>query len=272
MMLLALVVGVAIGAGVVLLVYRRRGVNGSSAPSPAPGTPPPQRTTASAPFAVDLTLANQLPTFAAVGNLDTLKEEMWSTIGLLIRHPEEARRYKVTWNGLLFHGPPGVGKSFFVQALAGEFGANLVRLTGGDLSAAHGAAATGLVNEAFRVAADHLPCVVFFDELDSVAGDRETDTTRRDVVTALMAGIDEHRDNPQLLVTAAGNAPEEVDPALVRPGRFDRHIRLDLPDAGARKAIAAAALKGRPLARDIDLEELAERLRGQTPAAVAQVV
>jgi len=270
LLVIGVVIGIVVGGGAVAVAQRRRGERPS--PALAPVTPPPQRTTATASVAVDLTLANQLPTFASVGNLDALKEEMRSTVGLLMTHPDEARQYRVTWNGLLFHGAPGVGKSFFVQAVAGEFGANVVRLTGGDLSSVRGAAAGALVDEAFRVAAAHLPCVVFFDELDSVAGDRESDTKGRDVVTALMAGVDEHRDNPQLLVTAAANAPEDIDPALVRPGRFDRHIRLDLPDAGARKAIAAAALKGRPLAKAVDLDELAERMRGQTPAAVAQVV
>src|SRR6266550_5900207 len=120
--------------------------------APAPAPPPAAAATRSPSTSttVDLTLANQLPTFVSVGNLDDIKEEMRSTVGLLMRHPAEARQYRVTWNGLLFHGSPGVGKSFFVQALAGEFGASLVRVTGGDLSAVRGAAAPALVDEAFR--------------------------------------------------------------------------------------------------------------------------
>src|SRR5436305_6110465 len=216
-------IALVVSAATVFFVERfrrsRRSSDGTPAlVSAAANTPPPQST-------FDLVPPHQLPTFAAVGDLDGLKDEMRSTVGLLIANPDDARRYRITWNGLLFHGPPGVGKSFFVRALAGELQANLVTVATADLVTGHPGAGPSLVEEAFQIAAAHVPCVLFFDEFDAVAEARDSDASARDVLAQLLRSVEDHRDNPRLVIAASTNAVEDLDPAIVRPGRFDRQVR-----------------------------------------------
>jgi transitional endoplasmic reticulum ATPase len=115
---------------------------------------------------------------------------------------------------------------------------------------------------------------LFFDEFDSVAQRRGSnpDQEARRTVNQLLTSLEEHREERRLLVMAATNSIEHLDPAVVRPGRFDRHIRIDLPDAPAREAIFRAELDERPVAGGIDLAELVRRTEGMTPAAISKIV
>ena len=220
----------------------------------------------------DLIRPDRLPTFTAVGGMDHLKKEMLDTVGLLVRHPDDAKRYRISWNGILLHGPPGVGKSFFARALAGELSLNLVPISSADLVT--GRPGRSRVEAVFSFAAAHLPCMLLFDEFDAVAATREDSPDQRgsDVLTQLLSSLEEYHHEPRLLVVATTNEIELLDPAVTRPGRFDRVVRLDLPDAGARRAIFAAALEGRPVRPDVDLDGLAHRTQGMTPATIEQVV
>jgi transitional endoplasmic reticulum ATPase len=203
--------------------------------------------------------------------MDALKQELRDTVGLLLAHPDTAEQFHITWNGLLFHGPPGAGKSFFVRALAGELGLNLVPVNTADLVTDVVGDGPALVEEAFRFAAAHLPALLFFDELDAVAQARSgADQDSREIVTQLLQSLEEWREERRLLVVGATNDLDSLDPAVVRPGRFDRHIRLDLPDAGGRRAVFAAALAGRPQETDIPFDELARRTAGRSPAGIVQ--
>ena len=242
-------------------------------PTPPPGPPdglvPPLALGRLHRF--ELIRPDRLPTFADVGGLDDLKAQMVDTVGLLVRHPAEARRYRITWNGLLLHGPPGVGKSLFARAIAGELGLNLVPISTSDL--AGGRAGAARVEAAFTFAAAHLPCMLLFDEFDAVAATREGAADPRDeTLTQLLQSLERYHPEPRLVVAATTNDIDAIDPAVTRPGRFDRLIRLDLPDANGRCAILESALAGRPVRPDIDLHALAERTRGMTPAAIAQAV
>jgi len=217
---------------------------------------------------------DELITFADVGGMEAIKQDVRDTVGLMLEHPDEAERYGIEWNGILLHGPPGVGKTFFAQALAGEYRLNFIHVSTGDLvSSLQGGSAQNIV-KAFDTALHNLPCVLFFDEFDSVAQRRSgtPDQESRRTVNQLLTALKAHRDERELVVVAASNEIEHLDPAVIRPGRFDRHIRIDLPDAPARRAIFEAELDERPVARRIDLEELVRRTEGMTPATISKVV
>ena len=217
---------------------------------------------------------DELSTFEDVGGMEELKQEVRQTVGLMLEHPDDAERYGIEWNGILLHGPPGVGKTFFARAIAGEYGLNLMHVSTGDLVGGIVGQSAQNIDKAFQTALEHLPCLLFFDEFDSVAQRRDNspDQESRRTVNQLLTSLEAHRDERELLVMAATNSVEHLDPAVIRPGRFDRHIRIDLPDADARRAIFEAELDDRPAAQDVDLDELVARTEGMSPAAIAKVV
>jgi transitional endoplasmic reticulum ATPase len=215
-----------------------------------------------------------LQTFADVGGMNDLKREVAETIGLMLEHPDDAERYGIEWNGVLLHGPPGVGKTFFAGAIAGEYELRLIHVSTGDLIGGIQGQSAQNIEKAFETARANLPCLLFFDEFDSVAQRRDSspDQEARRTVNQLLTSLEAHRDERRLLVMAATNSIELLDPAVIRPGRFDRHIRIDLPDAEARREIFRAELDDRPAAPNIDLDELVRRTEGMTPAAISKVV
>ena len=217
---------------------------------------------------------DDLDTFEDVGGMEALKQETRDTIGLMLEHPDDAERYGIDWNGILLHGPPGVGKTFFARAIAGEYGLNLIHVSTGDLVSSLQGGSAQNIDKAFETALQNLPCVLFFDEFDSVAQRRDStpDQESRRTVNQLLTSLEAHRGERELLVMAATNSIEHLDPAVIRPGRFDRHIRIDLPDAKARRAIFEAELADRPAASGIALDELVTRTEGMTPAAIAKIV
>jgi SpoVK/Ycf46/Vps4 family AAA+-type ATPase len=233
-------------------------------PTAAPEEPPPFHVQGPA----------DLPTFADVGGMHALKTELKDTFGLMLAFAGEARAYRLRWNGLLLHGPPGVGKTFIARAAAGEFGLNLIHITTADVVSSYAGEAARNLRRAFAFAAARIPCILFFDEFDSIAQRRDDwqNQEARRTVNELLREVEQWRRVPELIVMAATNDLDSLDPAVIRPGRFDRHIRVDLPDAPARAAIFATALKGRPLAADFDLAELAMKAEGLTPAAIARAV
>ena len=217
---------------------------------------------------------DELIDFEDVGGMETLKREVRDSVGLMLKHPDDAERYGIEWNGILLHGPPGVGKTFFARAIAGEYGLNLIHVSTGDLVSSLVGGSARNIDKAFETALQNLPCLLFFDEFDSVAQRRDNtpDQESRRTVNQLLTALEAYRDERELLVMAATNSIQHLDPAVIRPGRFDRHIRIDLPDAEARRAIFRAELDDRPAARDIDLEELVQRTEGMTPAAISKIV
>jgi transitional endoplasmic reticulum ATPase len=238
----------------------------SGSPGPAPG-----------PSATDLVRVQRphgLPTFAAVGGMDELKRDLKDTIGLMLAFTEHADAYRIKWNGILLHGRPGTGKTFVAQATAGEFGLNFMHVATGDLVSAFRGESARNVEAVFRLARRNVPVLLFFDEFDSVAMRRDDnpDQETRRTVNQLLQSLEGMRSVRELVVMAATNDIGGLDPAVIRPGRFDRHVHVAFPDLPARRAILAAQLKGRPGADDVDVDELARRTEGMTPAGLAQVV
>ena len=217
---------------------------------------------------------DELIDFQNVGGMERLKQEVRETVGLMLQHPEHAERYGIEWNGILLHGPPGVGKTYFAEAIAGEFELNFIHVSTGDLTSSLVGGSQHNIQKAFDTALGNLPCLLFFDEFDSVAQRRDNtpDQESRRTVNQLLTSLEQHRGERRLLVMAATNGVQHLDPAVIRPGRFDRHIRIDLPDAEARRAIFLTELEDRPTARTIDLGQLVQRTEAMTPAAIEKIV
>jgi transitional endoplasmic reticulum ATPase len=223
---------------------------------------------------VDVVSPSRLPSFRDVGGMSQLKQELRDTIGLFLAFSGEAEVYKLTWNGVLLHGRPGVGKTFVARAAAGEFGLNFIHASAGDVVSSYRGESGRNVDELFATAARSIPCLLFFDEFDSIAVNREDwpDQEVRRTVGQLLQSLEEYRDVRELIVMAATNHLDRLDPAVVRPGRFDRLIRVDLPDHDARASIFEACLRDRPMAGRINYGALAGASSGLTPAAIAQAV
>lgn len=226
---------------------------------------------------VDLkvTPPEKLPDFLDVGGMDDVKQQLRETVGLLISHGDLVKRYRIDWNGVLLYGPPGVGKTFLAKAAAGEFGLNFIDVRVSDIISRFAGESTKQVAEVFAKAAKKRPCILFFDEFDSIAQRRDDtawDTESTRVVNQLLRELESVREIPDLIVMAATNNKSTLDEAAIRPGRFDRHIAIPLPDEAARRRIFEAQLRDRPVVGDIDLDELVTRTDGMSAADIATVV
>lgn len=218
----------------------------------------------------------QLETFEDVGGLEDVKAQLRATVGAILERPDEAARYHVVHNGILFHGPPGTGKNLLSRALAGEYGMRYLRFSPAAIASAYIHEAAANLRRLFELAKDNTPCVLFLDEIDTIASDRgdQPSADHREVVTQLMVCLEEYRKIPGLLIAAATNELDRLDPAL-REGRFDAKILVPLPDPKSRAEVFQVHLKRREGAvawEDIDLAELAQRAGGYNAAAIETVV
>jgi len=176
--------------------------------------------------------------------------------------------------GVLLYGPPGTGKTLLAKAVATESEANFISVKGPEFLSKWVGESERAVRETFRKARQAAPCVVFFDEIDAIAPARgslgDTHVTER-VISQLLTELDGLEELRDVTVIAATNRPDIIDPALLRPGRFDRLIYIPPPDKKARKEIFKIHTRKKPLAKDVDLDELAERTEGYTGADIAAV-
>ncbi len=176
--------------------------------------------------------------------------------------------------GILLYGPPGTGKTLLAKAVATESEANFISVKGPEFLSKWVGESERAVRETFRKARQAAPCVVFFDEIDAIAPARgslgDTHVTER-VISQLLTELDGLEELRDVTVIAATNRPDIIDPALLRPGRFDRLIYIPPPDKKARKEIFKIHTRKKPLAKDVDLDELAERTEGYTGADIAAV-
>jgi SpoVK/Ycf46/Vps4 family AAA+-type ATPase len=192
-----------------------------------------------------------------------------------IRHPELARAYGHSLRrSLLLWGPPGCGKTFLAKALAGELGVCFIPVEVADVMEMWVGQSERNVQSLFDKARQLAPSLLFIDEIDAL-GRRRThmrfDSAGRNAVNQLLLELDGvDSDNSGLFVLAATNHPWDVDPALVRPGRFDQMVLVLPPDGEARRAILAYHLRDRPVG-DVDLQRLAERTDGFSGADLAQL-
>src|SRR3989442_12571784 len=176
--------------------------------------------------------------------------------------------------GVLLYGPPGAGKALLAKAVATESEPNFISVKGPEFLSKWVGESERAVRETFRKAKAAAPCVVFFDEIDAITPQRgmsaDSQVTER-VISQILTEMDGLEELHNVTIIAATNRPDLVDPALLRPGRFDRLVYIPPPDPEARKAIFGIHSKGKPLAPDVNLDELAARSENYTGAEIAAV-
>jgi transitional endoplasmic reticulum ATPase len=213
-------------------------------------------------------------TFADVGGLDEVKQTLREAVEWPRTHRElfEAADTDPP-SGILLHGPPGTGKTMLARAVASESGVNFVRVAGPELFDRYVGESERAVRKLFERARQAAPTVVFLDELDAIAGRRgdSHEVTER-VVSQLLTELDGAAADPNLIVLAATNRKDAIDPALLRPGRLERHVLVPEPDRAARREILAVKTEAKPLGEDVDLEDLAAQLDGYTGADIDALV
>ena len=213
-------------------------------------------------------------TFDDVGGLDDAK----STLEKAVEWPMEyGPLFEATGtdppSGVLLYGPPGTGKTLLARAVAGESGVNFIRVAGPELMDRYVGESEKAVREVFDRARQTAPTIVFFDEIDGIASQRvESSEVTERVVSQLLTELDGAAENPDLVVLAATNRREVLDDALLRPGRLERHVEVPEPDEAARRKIFDVHTAGKPIADDVDLDELAGDTAGFSGAEIEALV
>ena len=211
-----------------------------------------------------------------VGGLDDAKQELKEAVEWPLKYPDNFQRLGVKPpKGILLYGIPGTGKTLLAKAVASESEANFISIKGPELLSKWVGESEKGVREVFRKAKQTAPTVIFFDEIDSIAStrsgnDSDSGVTKR-VVNQLLTEMDGLEELEDVAIIAATNRPDIIDPGLMRPGRFDRHIKVDTPSEEARIAIFEVHTKNMPLADDVDLKKLAKSTDGYVGADIEAV-
>jgi cell division protease FtsH len=201
-------------------------------------------------------------TFADVAGQDQAKREVSELVEFL-REPERFQKVGATVpHGVLLMGPPGTGKTLLARALAGEADVPFFSTSGSEFIEVFVGVGAGRVRKMFEEARKQAPSIIFIDELDSIGRTRGTGLggghdEREQTLNQILAELDGFSPQEAVVVLAATNRPDVLDPALLRPGRFDRHVTLSLPDKGARRAILDVHSRDLPLGQDVDLDQVA---------------
>lgn len=210
-------------------------------------------------------------TYDEIGGLKEQINRLREIVELPLRHPEVFAKLGIEpHSGILMYGSPGCGKTLIAKALASESSANFYIINGPEIVNKYYGETEARLRDIFKEAKETAPSIIFIDEIDAIAPKREEafgDVEKR-VVAQLLSLMDGMSDRGNVIVLGATNRPESIDPALRRPGRFDREIEIGVPNAQGRFEILGIHTRGMPLAQDIDLQELALELNGYTGADI----
>jgi transitional endoplasmic reticulum ATPase len=214
-------------------------------------------------------------TWENVGGLDDVKNEIIEAVEWPLKYPEKFKKFGIKPpKGVLLYGPPGTGKTLIAKAVAHETQANFISVKGSELLSKWLGESEKAVRKIFRKARQVAPCIVFFDEIDAIAQMRGFDEGSRAVervVNQILTEMDGLEELEGVIVIGATNRPDILDPALLRPGRFDRLVYVKPPDRRSRYVIFKIHTRGMPLFDDVDLEELAEITEGYVGADIEAV-
>ncbi|HRR54715.1 MAG TPA: AAA family ATPase, partial [Candidatus Methanomethylicus sp.] len=211
-----------------------------------------------------------------IGGLDAVKRQLKEMVEWPMKQPELFEQMGIAPpRGILLYGPPGTGKTLLAKAVATESSANFISVKGPEVLSKWVGESEKAVREIFKKARQTAPCIIFFDEIDSIApqrgnGSSDSGVTER-MVNQLLSEMDGMVSLKNVVVIAATNRPDIVDAALLRPGRFDRNVYIPLPDKAAREEIFKVHSGKMPLAKDIDFSLLAEKTEGYTGADIEAV-
>ncbi|MCZ7401867.1 MAG: CDC48 family AAA ATPase [Candidatus Methanoperedens sp.] len=207
-----------------------------------------------------------------IGGLGDEVKKVREMIELPLRHPEIFERLGVEApKGVLLHGPPGTGKTLLAKALASETNANFITLSGPEIMSKFYGESEEKLRDIFQQAEENSPSIILIDEIDSIAPKREevTGEVERRIVAQLLAVMDGLKARGKVVVIGATNRPNAIDPALRRPGRFDREIEIGVPDRKARFEIMQIHTRGMPVADDVKLDRIADLTHGFVGADLA---
>jgi cell division protease FtsH len=215
--------------------------------------------------------------FADVAGLDEEKEELSEIVDFL-KDPKRFRQLGARIpKGVLMVGPPGTGKTYISRAVAGEAGVPFFSISGSDFVEMFVGVGASRVRDLFEQAKKSSPCIIFIDEIDAVgrrrgAGLGGGHDEREQTLNQLLVEMDGFGDNSGIIMIAATNRPDILDPALLRPGRFDRQVHIGIPDIKGREAVLKIHARLKPIAEDVDFTVIARRTPGFTPADLENVL
>jgi transitional endoplasmic reticulum ATPase len=216
-------------------------------------------------------------TWDDIGGLHKVKQELQETIQYPIEHPDKYKFFGMEPSkGVLFYGPPGCGKTLLAKAIANECASNFISIKGPELLTMWFGESEGNVREVFDKARQAAPCVLFFDELDSIASARGGNSgdgggAGDRVINQMLTEMDGINSKKSVFIIGATNRPDIIDPAIIRPGRLDQLVYIPLPDEESRKNILESSLRKSPLAEDVDLGFLAKHTNGFSGADLTEI-
>ncbi|MBC8521512.1 MAG: ATP-binding protein [Candidatus Syntrophoarchaeum sp.] len=211
-------------------------------------------------------------TFADVGNLEELKKGIRLSIIYPLNRPDLYELYKRgIKSSIILYGPPGCGKTLLARATAGEVDANFSNVKIPDLLSKWYGETDRNIQRIFKEARNNAPSILFFDEVDGIGSHKDTEHHERRILDTFLTELDGFEDRGDVMILAATNAPWNIDPALMRPGRFDKLFFVPPPDFKARVEIFKIHLRERPVAEDCDLKELARLTETYSGADIREV-